>query len=219
MKNKHKQFAVIGLGRFGSSLIKELVSMGYEVLAIDNDERKVQDYIDIATHAVQADSSDENVVKKLGISNFDVVVVSIGENIQVNILTSIILKEMGVKNVIVKARNALHAKVLEKIGVDIVINPERDMAIKLAHSFSNNIMNQIQLSSEYSIVEILAPRIMINNSLLELQVRKKMNISVIAIKRDNEIMLPPNPEQVIKERDVLVIAGETKYIRRVFEIT
>lgn len=218
MKNKRKQFAVIGLGRFGGSLIKELICMGYEVLAIDNDEQKVQEYVDIATHAVQADSSDENALRKLGIDNFDVVVVSIGQNIQVNILTTIILKEMGVKHVIAKAQNALHAKVLDKIGTDTVINPERDMAIKLAHSFSHNIMNQIELSPDYSIVEMLAPQVMVNNSLLELQVRKKMNISVIAIKRDHEIMMPPNPEQVIREKDILVIAGEMKYIRKVTEV-
>jgi trk system potassium uptake protein TrkA len=217
MKNKRKQFAVIGLGRFGGSLIKELVYMGYEVLAIDIDEQKVQEYADIATHAVQADSSDENTLRKLGLDNFDVVVVSIGQNIQVNILTTIILKEMGVKRVIAKAQNALHAKVLDKIGIDNVINPERDMAIKLAHSFSQNIMNEIDLSSDYSIIEIIAPRMMVNSSLLELQVRKKMNISVIAIKRDQEIMMPPDPQQVIKERDILVIAGEKKCLRQVTE--
>ncbi|KUG03325.1 trk system potassium uptake protein trka [hydrocarbon metagenome] len=217
MKNKRKQFAVIGLGRFGSSLIRELISMGYEVLAIDVDEQKVQEFVDIATHAVQADSSDENTLRKLGLENFDVVVISIGQNIQVNILTTIILKEMGVKKVIAKAQNALHAKVLEKIGADTVINPERDMAIKLAHSFSHNILNEIQLSSDYSIVEMLAPRIMVNSSLLELQVRKKMNVSVIAIKRDQDIMMPPDPKQVIKERDILVIAGEKKYLRQVTE--
>ncbi|NLO21295.1 MAG: TrkA family potassium uptake protein [Syntrophomonadaceae bacterium] len=217
MKNKRKQFAVIGMGRFGGSLIKELISMGYEALAIDNDEQKIQEYADIATQAVQADSSDENALRKLGLENFDVVIVSIGQNIQVNILTTIILKEMGVKKVIAKAQNALHAKVLEKIGTDTVINPERDMAIKLAHSFSHNILNEIQLSTDYSIVEMLAPRFMVNSSLLEMRVRNKMNVSVIAIKRDNEIVMPPDPKQTIRTNDVLVIAGENQYIRKVTE--
>jgi trk system potassium uptake protein TrkA len=217
MKNK-RQFAVIGLGRFGGSLIKELVAMGHEVLAIDTDEEKIEDYVDIATHAVQADSTDEAVLRKLGITNFDVVVVSIGNNLQANILTAITLKEIGVKKVIAKARTALHGKVLEKIGTDMVIYPERDMAIKLAHSFVHNIMNQIDLSSEYSIVEILAPAEFVNKSLRQMDLRTKKNIAVIAIKHDEEISLPPDPDQIIKARDILVIAGENKYINNVADL-
>lgn len=219
MKNKKKQFAVIGLGRFGGSLIKELVAMGHEVLAIDNDEEKIEDFIDIATHAVQADSTDENVLRKLGLTNFDVVVVSIGQNIQVNILTAITLKEMGVKKVIAKAQTALHGKVLEKIGTDVVIYPERDMAIKLAHSFVHNIMNQIDLSSEYSIVEILAPKEFVGKSLAQMELRTKMNVAVIAIKHDDEIAVPPDPEQIIQARDILVLAGENKNINNIAELS
>lgn len=218
MKNRKKQFAVIGLGRFGSSLIKELVAMGHEVLAIDTDEEKVDDFVDIATHAVQADSTDENVLKKLGITNFDIVVVSIGQNLQANILTVITLKEMGVKKVIAKARTALHGKVLEKIGTDVVIYPERDMAIKLAHSFVHNVMNQIDLSSEYSIVEILAPKEFVNKSLAQMEVRTRMNVAVIAIKHDDDISVPPDPDQIIHERDILVVAGENRNINKITEM-
>lgn len=217
MKNK-RQFAVIGLGRFGGSLIKELVAMGHEVLAIDTDEEKIEDYVDIATHAVQADSTDEAVLRKLGITNFDVVVVSIGNNLQANILTAITLKEMGAQKIIAKARTALHGKVLEKIGTDVVIYPERDMAIKLAHSFVHNIMNQIDLSSEYSIVEILAPAEFVNKSLRQMDLRTKRNVAVIAIKHDDEISVPPDPDQIIKARDILVIAGENKYINNVADL-
>lgn len=219
MKNRKKQFAVIGLGRFGSSLIKELVAMGHEVLAIDTDEEKIEDFVDIATHAVQADSTDVNVLRKLGITNFDVVVVSIGQNLQANILTAITLKEMGVKKVIAKAQTALHGKVLEKIGTDVVIYPERDMAIKLAHSFVHNVMNQIDLSSEYSIVEILAPKEFVGKSLAQMEVRTKMNVAVIAIKHNDEIGVPPDPDQIIHERDILVVAGENKNINKISEMS
>ncbi|NLB53869.1 MAG: TrkA family potassium uptake protein [Syntrophomonadaceae bacterium] len=219
MKNRKKQFAVIGLGRFGSSLIIELVAMGHEVLAIDTDEEKIEDFVDIATHAVQADSTDVNVLRKLGITNFDVVVVSIGQNLQANILTAITLKEMGVKKVIAKAQTALHGKVLEKIGTDVVIYPERDMAIKLAHSFVHNVMNQIDLSSEYSIVEILAPKEFVGKSLAQMEVRTKMNVAVIAIKHNDEIGVPPDPDQIIHERDILVVAGENKNINKISEMS
>lgn len=219
MKNRRKQFAVIGLGRFGGSLIKELIAMGHEVLAIDTDEEKVEDFVDIATHAVQADSTDEAVLRKLGITSFDVVVVSIGQNLQANILTAITLKEMGVKKVIAKAQTALHGKVLEKIGTDVVIYPERDMAIKLAHSFVHNVMNQIDLSSEYSIVEILAPKEFVGKSLAQMEVRTKMNVAVIAIKHDEEISVPPDPDQIIQERDILVVAGENKNINKISEVS
>lgn len=219
MKNKKKLFAVIGLGRFGSSLIKELVGMGHEVMAIDTDEDKIEDFVGIATHAVQADSTDEAVLRKLGITNFDVVVVSIGQNLQANILTAITLKEMGVKKVIAKAQTALHGKVLEKIGTDVVIYPERDMAIKLAHSFVHNVMNQIDLSSEYSIVEIMAPKEFVNKSLAQMELRNKMNVAVIAIKHDDIISIPPDPHQIIQARDILVIAGENKKINNITDIS
>ncbi len=141
---KNKQFAVIGIGRFGESLIKELTRMGFEVLAIDIDPEKVNEVAETATHAVEADAVDEQVLRALGIRNFDVVVVAIGNNIQSNILTTILLKEIGVKKVVAKAQNALHGKVLEKIGADLVVYPEQDMAIKVAHSLvSRNILEYI----------------------------------------------------------------------------
>ena len=127
---KNMQFAIIGLGRFGLSLVKELHRMGLDILAVDLDKNKVNLARDYATYAVEADSTDEQVLKTLGIRNFDVVVVAIGENVQSNILTVILLKDMGVPMVVAKAQNHLHGRVLEKIGTDLVIYPERDMAIQ-----------------------------------------------------------------------------------------
>jgi len=205
---KNKQFAVIGIGRFGGSLIEELSRMGYEVLAIDVDEDRVNEAVDIATHAVQADAMDEATLKALGLRNFDVVIVSIGDNIQANILTTIILKELGVKKVVAKAQNALHGKVLEKIGADIVIYPERDMAIKLARSLvSHNFLEQINLSSTYSIIELFAPRIFIGKSLSEIGLRKKMHVTILALRRGENIIVAPGPDEIISRGDIVVVLG------------
>ncbi len=205
---KVKQFAVIGLGRFGESLIRELTRIGHEVLAIDLNEDKIDDAINYSTHAVQADSMDEQVLKSLGIRNFDAVIVAIGENVQSNILTTIVLKELGVKKVISKARNTLHGKVLEKIGADVVIYPERDMAIKLARTLaSQNFMEQINLSSEYSIMEIFVPKSFFNKTLTGIGLRNRMGVTALAIRRSQEIIVSPQPDEAMQSGDVLVVLG------------
>ncbi len=215
---KHKQFAVIGLGRFGLSLIKELSRMGHDVLAIDRDEGIVEDAVDVAAHAVKADATDEQALKSLGIRNFDVVVVAIGENIQSSILATIILKEMGVKKVVAKAQNALHGKVLEKLGA-VVIYPERDMAIKLARSLvSQNVLDHIDLSPHYSIMELVAPQAFVGKSLVELGVRKKLGVTILAVKRGEEIIVAPRAGQVLNAGDVLVAVGKNEDLQRLSEL-
>ncbi len=205
---KNKQFAVIGIGRFGESLVKELTRLGYEVMAIDIDEEKINDTVDIATHAVQADSMDEDTLKALGIRNFDVVIVAIGNNIQSNILTTIMLKELGVNKVVAKAQNALHGKVLEKIGADLVIYPERDMAIKLARSLvSNNFLEQINLSPTHSVIEFFTPITLVDKSLVETGLRKKMGVTVLAIRRNDDVIVAPGPEESLRKGDVIVALG------------
>lgn len=165
---KNMQFAIIGLGRFGLSLVKELHRMGLDILAVDLDKNKVNLARDYATYAVEADSTDEQVLKTLGIRNFDVVVVAIGENVQSNILTVILLKDMGVPMVVAKAQNHLHGRVLEKIGTDLVIYPERDMAIRVAHSLvTKSVLDHINLSSEYSILEIITPNLFVGKTIRE----------------------------------------------------
>ncbi|MEN6351340.1 MAG: TrkA family potassium uptake protein, partial [Syntrophomonas sp.] len=206
----------IGIGRFGGSLIRELSRMGFEVLAIDADEDKVNDAIGIATHAVQADAMDEASLNALGIRNFDVVIVSIGNNVQANILTTIILKEIGVKKVIAKAQNELHGKVLEKIGADVVIYPERDMAIKVARSLvSRNFLEQINLSQDYGIIEFFTPRVFVNKSLADIGLRKRMQVTVLAIRRGNNIIVAPSPEEKMYEGDVLVALGHNEGLEKI----
>ena len=211
-----KQFAVIGCGRFGSSVAKTLYNLGNEVLAIDKDEEIVQDISEYVTHAVQADVMDENVLKELGIRNFDVVIISIGSDLEASILATLIAKELGVKWVIAKAQSELHGKVLSKIGADKIIFPERDMGVRVAHNLvSTNVLDFIELSPDYSIVEITAIPEWENKSLRELKLPTKFGINVMAIKREKYINVSPYADDVILPGDILIVIGNTEDIRRV----
>lgn len=204
-----KQYAVIGIGRFGLSVASSLTDMGFEVLAIDTSEDRVQDAVNHVTHAVVADSTDEEALRALGIRNFDVVVVAIGQDIQSSILTTLILKDMGVGLIIVKAQNELHGKVLSRIGADKVVYPERDMGLRVAHHLiSPNILDYIEISEDYSIIEIKAPEAMIGKSLKELDIRAKFKCNVMAIKTGSNMNIAPYADDLIRDIDILVIVGK-----------
>lgn len=210
-----KQFAVLGLGRFGSSLAKTLYELGNDVLAVDEREDAVQDISESVTHAVQADATDESNLRSLGLRNFDVVVVAIGGDIQSSILVTLIVKELGVKYVVAKAQSELHAKVLYKIGADRVVLPERDMGLRVAHNLvSSNVLDFIELSSDYSIVEVAAPDGWKGKTIKELNIRRKYGLNVIAIKRNGEMNVSPQAEDTIEENDVLVVVGDNEGITR-----
>jgi trk system potassium uptake protein len=204
-----KQYAVIGMGRFGSSVAKSLTDMGFEVLAIDSSEQRVQEVVNTVTHAVTADCTDEEALRALGIRNFDVVVVAIGQDIQSSILTTLILKDLGVKMLVVKAQNELHGKVVHKIGADKVVFPERDMGQRVAHHLvSPNILDYIEISDDYSIIEIKAPEQMIGKSLKQLDIRAKHKCNVMAIKTGTVMNIAPYADDLIGRDDVLVIVGK-----------
>ncbi|GGH34880.1 potassium channel family protein [Paenibacillus segetis] len=204
-----KQFAVIGMGRFGLSVAKALSDMGFDVLAIDTDEHRTQAVSNIVTHAVSADSTDEEALRALGIRNFDVVVVAIGQDIQASILTTLILKDLGLPIIIVKAQNELHGKVLHKIGADKVIYPERDMGLRVAHHLTSpNILDYIELSDEYSIVELRVTKGMLGKNLKELDIRAQFGCNVMAIKRGSKMNISPAATDRLTDEDVLVIVGE-----------
>lgn len=203
-----KEFAVIGLGRFGGSICRSLIELGMEVLAIDFKEERVNEYAMIATHAVIGNTTDEDVLRNLGIRNFDHVVVAIGEDIQASILTTLILKELGVKHVTVKAQNDYHEKVLRKIGADYIVHPERDMGKRLAHNLvSNNVLDYLEVSDEHSIVEIVVSEALVGHSILDLDIRAKYGVNIVAIKRGNDIIVSPQATDVIRVDDVLIIIG------------
>lgn len=213
---KKKIFAVIGLGRFGSSVATSLYEMGCEVLAVDSDMAKVQDMKDSVTHAVQADAMDEDSLRELGIKNFDVVIVGITQEIQASILITLILKDLGVGHVVAKAQNALHGKVLYKIGADKVVFPERDMGNRVAHNLvSSNILDYIELSPDYSIIEVAATEKFIGKTLIQLDLRKRYSVNVVAIKRNRKIMVSPSSKDQILEGDVLVVIGSNDNLRHI----
>lgn len=215
MSEVKKQFAVIGLGRFGGSVCKTLSEMGHEVLVIDTDENKVSQFANIVTQAVQLDSTDETGLREIGIRNFDHVIVAIGDNIQASILTTLILKDMEVPYITVKAQNDYHEKVLSKIGATKVIHPERDMGIRIAHNLiSENVLEFIELSPDYSLVEIIASEKMVGKSLLELNIRAKYGCNIMAIKTGDDLNISPRAEDVIQRRDILVVIGSNKDISR-----
>jgi len=203
-----KNFVVIGLGRFGSAVAKTLCELGHEVLAIDKDEEMVEAISSDVTHAVVADVIDEYSLKALGVRNFNVAIVAMGADMQSSILATLVLKDMGMPCIVAKAQNDLHAKVLERVGANKVIFPERDMGVRVANNLAiTNILDYIELSPKYSIVEISPPQSWIGKSLVQLNVRAKNNINIIAIKRGSNINISPNADDVFSEGDIAVVIG------------
>ncbi|ANU27836.1 potassium channel family protein [Planococcus versutus] len=210
-----KEFVVIGLGRFGGSIVRELIEQDADVMAIDKDSERVDEFSSIATQAVVADTTDESVLKSLGIRNFEHVIVAIGENIQASILTTLMLKEIGVKKITVKAQNDYHAKVLHKIGADKVVHPERDMGIRIAHNIlSNNVLDYLELSDEHSIMEIKVNNKLAGYTLIGLDIRARYGINIVAIKRGDDIIVSPQADMEIEQEDILIIIGSDADINR-----
>ncbi|MFD1178132.1 potassium channel family protein [Paenibacillus puldeungensis] len=216
---KTQQFVVIGLGRFGSSLALELMDLGYEVLGIDRNEELVDEMSDHLTHAVVADATDEEVLKSLGVRNFDCGVVAIGNDIQMSILAAILLKDLGIKTVVAKAISVLHGRALEKLGVDRVIFPERDMGVRVAHQLvTPNLVDYIELSKEYSIVEMKVPACLDQKSVGELNPRARFGCSIVAIHRNNGILVAPTAMDQLNTGDIMVIIGSKKNIEEFEEV-
>jgi trk system potassium uptake protein TrkA len=207
------QFAVIGLGRFGSSLALTLVREGYEVLGIDKNEEIVNRMADKLTHAVVANTIEEDVMRSIGLRNFDCVVVAIGDDIQASILTAQMLKELGVKLVVAKALSDIHGKVLRRIGVDRVIFPERDMGERVAHQLiSPNLLEFIELSDEYSVAELSVPAKLSGQTLREVNLRAKYGFSAVAIRKQNQVIIAPSADDLLETGDVMVVIGTLEQI-------
>ena len=210
-----KEFVVIGLGRFGGSIVRELVALGANVMAIDSSEERVEEYAQIATQTVRADTTDEAAIRDLGLWNFEHIIVAIGEDIQASILTTLILKELGVQQITVKAQNDYHEKVLLKIGADRVVHPERDMGYRIANNLmSSNVLDYLELSDEHSIMELKAVDKIAGRTLIELDVRAKYGVSIVGIKRGEEIMVSPDPRVPILLGDILIVIGADIDINR-----
>jgi trk system potassium uptake protein TrkA len=210
-----KQYGVLGLGRFGMSMAKALAGMGHEVLAVDISEAKVNQFADQLTQAVQADVENEDCLRALGLRNLDAVVVAIGEDIKASIITVVTLQEIGVKKIVAKAKDERHGLILKKLGVDKVIFPERDMGIRTAQALvSSSFLDQIQLSPDYSILEVKSTPKIWGQSIGKLNLRAKIGINVLAIKKQERVIVAPGADAIIEENDILVVLGDNKAIEK-----
>ena len=205
-----KQVLVIGLGRFGVSLANTLYSIGHDVLAIDKAEENVQAVASQITHAIQADATNETILKELGVSNFDVAIVAIGSAIENSVLSTILLKKLGVPYVIARANNELHGSILDKIGADRVVYPEYEMGNRVARGVTlSNISDYMPIASGYGVAKMIAPQHFVGQKLSEIGFgpKGKWEVAILLIQREKEVIVNPSQQEVIKPSDVLVIAG------------
>lgn len=218
MSKKKRDFVVFGLGKFGRSVAQTLARNGYDVLAIDINEEVIQEISEKVTHAVQADVTDSEALHALGVRNFDVAIIAISNNMQSSIMATILVKELGVPLVIAKAQNDIHKRVLEKVGADRVVFPEREIGVRIANNLiSDNFVDFVELSEEYSIIELTALNEWIGKSLKELNLRSKHSINVMAIRSgDDNITITPGPDQIIKKGDILVVIGKNSELQKIY---
>jgi trk system potassium uptake protein TrkA len=213
MKRKNKTFGVIGLGRFGYHVARTLAQGGAEVIACDVDEEKVREISEYVSLAYVLDATDAKALKESGIANVDTAVVSIGENIEASILIVVQLKELGVKEIVAKAITPLHGKVLEKLGVDRVVYPEKEMAIRVAHSLLvGEFIEEIPIGEKHSLFELKAFDFMLGKTLRELDVRRRFGVSVLAIKRGENLIVNPMGDEKILPGDILLVLGTTEQL-------
>ena len=204
-----KQVAVIGLGRLGSALATTLYSLGHDVLALDTNEKNVQDMASQVTRAVQADATDETTLRELGIANFDIAVVTLAE-VDSSVLTTVLLKKLGVGYIIARANNELHGGILEKIGADKVVYPEHEMGVMIGHVLTlGNVIDYIPVTGEYGVVKLIAPPSFVGQTLsdLGLGAKGKWKVAVLLILRKQEVTITPSGAEVVKQGDVLVVSG------------
>ena len=211
-----KSFIVIGMGRFGKESAKRLCELGCEVLAIDREAELVQPMATLVTHAVVGDARDKEVLRALGAKDFDCAIVAIGDNLADSVLATMNLKELGVPHIVCKAYDETHRQVLLKLGADRVVIPEHEQADRLAKNLSSpNVLDYIELSSEYGIIEIPAPGSWQGKSLKELNVRAKLGVNIIAVKREGRITVSPAADYQILDGDIMVVLGDTAALNAV----
>ncbi len=228
MAKEPKRFIVIGAGRFGTSVAITLSKSGADVIVIDKDKDRVLQISDYVTQAVQLDAMDEKALRSVGVEKADVAIVSIGVQMEASILVTMTLKEMGIPRVVSKALTEAHGKVLSRVGADKIVFPERDMGAKLAKSLvSPTILDHIEVSPGYNIIELNVPEFLQGNSILKSKVRTKYGVQIVAVKKnipqlngkgesvlDEEVLIAPAPETVLEEGDTIIVIGKEDAIER-----
>lgn len=214
-----KSFAVIGLGNFGKTLALTLAENEHQVLIIDQDAQRVEEISDYVTNAVIGDSSDRTVLEAAGITDYDCAVVAISNNMECSILTTLLLEDIGVKQVVARAVSDSHAKVLERVGADVVVFPEKDMGEKLAYKLAKkNVLDFIEFSDDYSLVEVKTPVKWVGKTLRELDIRRKYKINVIAVIKEQpvrKIEINPDPDKPFEASETLAMVGLNSDIDKV----
>lgn len=211
-----KSYLVIGLGLFGAETARKLCELGCEVLAMDVRNDLVQQLAPDVTHAVVGDGQDKEVLKALGAGNFDCAIIAIGDDLAASVLTTMNLKELGVPYIVCKAHDATHRRVLEKLGVDRVVIPECEFGGKLARSLSShNVLDYIELSEDYGILEIPAPKSWVGKTILELNVRAKLGVNIIAVENSGKTNVSPSANYRILAGDIMVVLGDNKALETV----
>jgi len=211
-----KTYIVIGLGLFGSEVAIQLCELGCEVLAMDIRPDLVQQVSEKVTHAVVADGQDKEVLKALGAGNFDCAIIAIGDDLAASVLTIMNLKELQVPYIVCKAHDETHRRVLEKLGADRVVIPECEFGGRLARSLSShNVLDYIELSPDYGILEVPAPRSWMGKSLKELNIRAKLGVNIIAVESGKDTYVSPSADYVVKAGDIMVVLGENKALEAV----
>ena len=211
-----KSYVVIGLGRFGSSLARQLCNLGAEVLALDIRGDFVQHISQDVTHAVVGDAQDKEVLKALGVRNLDCAIIAIGDNLAASVLITMNLKELGVPYVVCKAHDETHRKVLEKLGVDRVLIPEQESAQRLARSLnSHNVLDYIELSEDFGILDVPAPGSWVGKTLRELNIRAKLGVNIIAVENGGKTNVSPSADYAVCPGDTLVVLGDNVALEKV----
>lgn len=215
----HKNVIVIGMGRFGSSLARELMRTGHEVLGVDTDERLVQQMSHELTHAVKADTTDESVLSEIGISEFDAAVVAIGADIEASILTTSLLLQLGVPNVWAKANSQSHGRILEQLGAHHVVFPEYEMGKRVAHMVSGESLDYVTIDNDFVMVKAQVPESFHNQTLADLKVRTNYGVTVVAVTKGDGKYQPAFPETVLEAGDQIVVAGQVEPLDQFCQLT
>ena len=210
-----RQFAILGLGRFGSKVARELFYKNQEVVAIDKDEATIQNIKDKVTHAYVGDITDENTLKEAGVADCDVVIVAESSNMESNIIAAQVCKSLGIKQVICKAQNTVHGQILSKLGVDQIIFPEQDIAIKLVNKLtSSGVLDYFDLGKNVTIVGTNPLERWINKTLADLDLRNKHNVTVLAIRRGGENLIIPSGDTLIQKGDIMILFGAEDSLKK-----
>jgi trk system potassium uptake protein TrkA len=214
-----KEFLVIGLGRFGGGLAETLAELGHEVLGVDTNAKLVQSYASKLTHVVEADSTDIEAMRQVGAEDFQTAVVAIGTELEASILTTAVLVDLRVPRIVAKAITQEHGTILERVGANRVVFPERDMGVRVGHSLAGSMLDYFQLDPGFALVETRAPTRLVGKSLADAEVRKRYGITVVCIKPEGGSFTYATPETIVNEGDILVVAGETKRAEAFGELT